>query len=174
MEMGEYDEEELQTAHPVPMREYYAARAELARIHKPGYKHDRATERFDRAKSQLKAVLNEESAAKSAKAWDLAAAQDAVDVEAKRGLGEQQQPASALSNRYGQRNPYHPHHLPQTRLDPSKVVKTSGEFPPKPKSVRFASQGHEGPTDVMRHEARRAVGRLDLTSSRRGSLGPYR
>ncbi|KAI3318213.1 hypothetical protein HD806DRAFT_322226 [Xylariaceae sp. AK1471] len=182
---GEYDEEELQTAHPVLMREYYSARADLARTNKVDADYARAAERFDRAKSQLKAALNEESAAKSAEAWDAAALQDAFEAEMKKGLWEQQQPASALSGLSGPANPYHPHHSAQPRLDPNKVVKKyGGKFPPKPKvsdqqqrlgpkSVRFKLQG-EGPSDVMRHEARRAVGRYGLTSMRRGSLGPYR
>jgi hypothetical protein len=184
MNTGQYDEEELETAYPVLMREYDSARADLARTSKAHTDYARAAERFDRAKSQLKAVLNEESVAKSAEVRDVAAAQDAFEAETNIGLWEQQQPASTLSGPNGRGNPYHPHHSAQPRPDPTKIKKHGGQFPPKPKfggqqqrpaakSVRFELQ-RGGPNDVMRQEAKRAVGRYTLTSMRRGSLGPYR
>lgn len=144
----EHEHEELQMSDPSLVHEYHAARADDVVV------VDGDGAASERAGSRLKAVLDEKSAATSAEAWDVGVAGDAVDADAGRGLGEP---------------PVYP-------ISPSKMKTKHRGGEKKKKSVRFdirRDEGGRGPSAGMRDGARRALGRYDLTSSRRGPLGPF-
>ncbi|KAI1497134.1 hypothetical protein F5X99DRAFT_31671 [Biscogniauxia marginata] len=168
-EEEEEEEEEdllLTTSHPRLIQEYRAARAERDRLRRqegqrhtgtPSDAYQQAQRRLAEVTSEMKRVIKEDTTRKHAEAEAeavAAAAATSADLENSTASRQYQQ-RQELQQQQNNRN--HPHH---------QHLRT--------KSVRFALE--TGPNDTMRDEARRALNRYEITSSRRrgGSVGPFR